>query len=172
MSVKSEIRKRKAASLANKKSRLKKPETDESATHDLFSVGPKKRGRPLTDFKLQEAARSKAPEALKTIVRIMLHSLDEGTRIAAAKIILERGYGKAVQAIVSADITPVQPQTVSTPEQAAELYLRMMGNSAVDLSAVTWAAPMAVASIVAEVPAAPAVLPDTPSNVIQLREPK
>jgi hypothetical protein len=180
MSVKSKLRARKAAALASAKARKQKGGGVESATQQDICAGPKKTGRPPIDFKLQEAARGRSAEALAVAVDIMLNSVDEPTRLQAVKIILERGYGKPTQPIVSANVTPA-PESILTAEQAAQLYQRMMGDTAIDLSGITWPQPSAVAdpSVVADVPAAPAIglntgdsEPPAESNVIPLRGPR
>jgi hypothetical protein len=51
-------------------------------------------GRPKTDKTIQELARSHAPSAIETLAKVMKTGAD-GARVAAASVILDRGYGKA-----------------------------------------------------------------------------
>lgn len=47
---------------------------------------------------VKEAAREHAPAALKELARLMKKAQSEAARVAAAKEILDRAYGKAPQA--------------------------------------------------------------------------
>lgn len=61
-------------------------------------------GRPKGELALREAARKHCPEAIRRIAEIMRSSTDERVVIHAAEVLLERGYGKPVQAVaVSGD---------------------------------------------------------------------
>ncbi len=51
-------------------------------------------GRPKTAPVIQELARSHAPEAMETLVRLMRGADKDGVRLAAAQAILDRAYGK------------------------------------------------------------------------------
>lgn len=46
---------------------------------------------------IKEAARAHGPAALKTLSSLMMNAASEQARIAAAKEILDRAYGKATQ---------------------------------------------------------------------------
>lgn len=48
---------------------------------------------------IKEAARAHGPAALKTLSSLMLTAESEQARIAAAKEILDRAYGKATQPV-------------------------------------------------------------------------
>lgn len=65
-----------------------------------FLPGNRSGGRPKLPEELKEAFRTAAPDALDVLVRILK---DEGAkhsdRIKCAEIILDRGYGKPVQAV-------------------------------------------------------------------------
>lgn len=64
------------------------------------SGNPAGRAKPTADeLDLRAAARLKAPEALLTIVRLMEQSDNDGVRLKAAEIVLDRGYGKAPQMV-------------------------------------------------------------------------
>jgi hypothetical protein len=62
-------------------------------------------GRPKKsqdELDLEVACKAKAPEAIKTLVEIMLNG-SETNKLKAAIAILERGYGKPRQPIVGKD---------------------------------------------------------------------
>jgi len=69
---------------------------------------------------VKELARLHGPAAIKEAVRIMQKSDSDQARLAAAREILDRAYGKPHQAIVGADdAAPVQLCiTWGTPEDA------------------------------------------------------
>lgn len=46
---------------------------------------------------IKEAAREYGPKAIEVLANIMLTADSQGTQIAAAKELLDRGYGKATQ---------------------------------------------------------------------------
>ncbi len=48
---------------------------------------------------IKALAQKHTPEALKTLVRIMGKSESDAARVAAAKELLDRGYGRATQTI-------------------------------------------------------------------------
>jgi hypothetical protein len=55
-------------------------------------------GRPRVVAELRDLARAHTPDALKRLVEL-LHSKNEHTALAAARELLDRGYGKPVQAV-------------------------------------------------------------------------
>lgn len=65
-------------------------------------------GRPKVPEELREAFREACPVALKTLVRVVKDpKAKDADRIRAAEAILDRGYGKPVQA-VDVDASAVQ----------------------------------------------------------------
>ena len=56
-------------------------------------------GRPAVPEDVKEALRAASPQAVATLVQIMLNGKSEDTRVKAANIILERAHGKAVAAV-------------------------------------------------------------------------
>ena len=58
-------------------------------------------GRPKDEHKIAELARGYTLEALDTLVELMRHSKNERVRGTAAQTLLERGWGKPKQEIVS-----------------------------------------------------------------------
>ena len=51
------------------------------------------------ELDLRAAARLKAPEALNTILNLMVESQNDSVRLKAAELVLDRGYGKATQTV-------------------------------------------------------------------------
>ena len=59
-------------------------------------------GRPKVLKDVQEAARQYCGEAIKTLYTIMKNPEEPGhARITAASVLLDRGYGKALQTVES-----------------------------------------------------------------------
>ena len=58
-------------------------------------------GRPKDEYKIAELARGYTLEALDTLVELMRYSKNERVRGTAAQALLERGWGKPKQEIVS-----------------------------------------------------------------------
>lgn len=56
-------------------------------------------GRPKVPEDVKEALKAASPQAVATLVGIMLNGKSEDTRVKAASIILDRAYGKAVAAV-------------------------------------------------------------------------
>ena len=56
-------------------------------------------GRPKAVQAITELAREMGPDCIKVLARIVLESEDKRTQIEAAKVLLDRGFGKAVQSI-------------------------------------------------------------------------
>ena len=48
---------------------------------------------------LKEACQELCPQALEIIVEVMIGSTNEAIRLSAAKEILDRGYGRAMQSV-------------------------------------------------------------------------
>lgn len=59
-------------------------------------------GRPKALRQVVELARQRTAKAIKTLEEIMLHGENEGARVRAAEILIERGWGKATQPISGA----------------------------------------------------------------------
>lgn len=94
-------------------------------------------GRPkktAAEYELQAACRAKAPEALAVLVRIMESGDNERNQLAAAQMIIERGYGRPVQPTENKHIGAfaLEPHTVDnsslTDEQLEVLAsIRLLG---------------------------------------------
>lgn len=82
-----------------KKTAEKKPKQERNSKGQ-FVKGNSGGGRPKLPDDLKQAFREAAPDALRVLKKVLLDE-DEATknRIRAAEIILDRGYGKPVQAV-------------------------------------------------------------------------
>ena len=76
-------------------------------------------GRPKVLGDVQELAREQSPEAINTLAKIMTdEKAPPAARVAAANVLLDRGYGKPTQPI-SKTLAKVDPSTMSDEELAA-----------------------------------------------------
>lgn len=85
---------------------------------------PKKIGRPKgspnkATADLKAMAQPYAPEALTTLRKIMRTSESDQARVAAAKELLDRGFGRAHQT-QSQDITQIVRMVVEAPPEAKD----------------------------------------------------
>src|SRR5262245_48264061 len=80
----------------------------------------RKRGVPnMATAEIKEIARQYAPEAVGILANLMRKAQSEQARVAAAKEILDRGYGKATHHIAGdRDAAPVQLETTNMTEVA------------------------------------------------------
>jgi hypothetical protein len=69
--------------------------------------GRQKGTRNHATAEIKELARNYAPEAVQTLARIMREGDSDTSKIAAAKELIDRGYGKATQPISGADGGPL-----------------------------------------------------------------
>lgn len=84
-----------------------------------FLPGNKSGGRKKLPEDLKEAFRAAAPDALAVLKRILLNEeAKDADRIRCAEIILDRGYGKPVQA-VDLDTTQAEVGVVLIPARNA-----------------------------------------------------
>lgn len=60
-------------------------------------------GRPKINPEVRELAREHTAKAIETLASIMLTGQTEPARVAASKELLDRGWGKPIQAIAGAD---------------------------------------------------------------------
>jgi hypothetical protein len=56
-------------------------------------------GRPRVLKDIQELAREKSPEAIEMLAKIMQSGKVEAARVAAARELLDRGYGRPMQSV-------------------------------------------------------------------------
>jgi len=113
-------------------------------------------GRPTVALEIREMAREHGPEAIERLVHWM-RSGDAQNSIAAAKILLDRGYGKSMTLVGTPNGAPLVNITMGAPitdaAEAARVYAELMHNPSADLSAITFAS-RAPSTVVAEVPPA------------------
>lgn len=62
-------------------------------------VCPNPGGRTKAAKEIARLAAEHGPEAIAQLARILVSSEDEGARIKAAEVLLERGFGKPMQAV-------------------------------------------------------------------------
>src|SRR5947208_12588654 len=81
---------------------------DRSALPEYYQRGPMKfrkgksgnpGGRPKVLGELQELARRHAPEVIAELARLAVKGRTESARIAAGRELLDRGFGRARQAL-------------------------------------------------------------------------
>ena len=58
-------------------------------------------GRPKDEYKVAELARTYTSEAIDTLVELMRHGKDERVRGTAAQALLDRGWGKPKQELMT-----------------------------------------------------------------------
>lgn len=101
-------------------------------------------GNPLGKFvvaaEVRELARQYGPESVERLAYWM-RSADPQSSIAAAKILLERGYGKAVQPIAAPNggalvSINVGAEPVRTAEELQAIYSALMRDPTLDVSAL------------------------------------
>jgi hypothetical protein len=56
-------------------------------------------GRPKIAAEVHELARQHVPAAIKELARLALKARSEAVRVAAARELLDRAYGKAIQTV-------------------------------------------------------------------------
>lgn len=62
-------------------------------------------GRPKDEYKVAELARSYTSEAIDTLVELMRHGKDERVRGTAAQAMLDRGWGKPKQELLTEEFS-------------------------------------------------------------------
>ena len=79
-------------------------------------TGGRKKGTPNhATVEIKELARSHCADAIAKIVSLMHSAVNEQVQMAAAKELIDRGYGKAVQAIEADVKAEVCIQVVTLP---------------------------------------------------------
>ena len=70
-------------------------------------------GRPKLPEELKQLCRAKAEEAINVAAELLNDTQQPGTvRLKAAEILLDRGYGKAPQALTGEDGAPIPIQLI------------------------------------------------------------
>lgn len=87
-------------------------------------------GRPRVVREVRDLAQSYTEDAVGTLVKIMRdRKQPAGARVSAAEALLDRGYGRAPQAIALTPLPYVGEVTVSDPIEAARVYEQVMGGA-------------------------------------------
>lgn len=81
---------------------------------------PANKQRPRTPTDVASLARSHTAKAIEVLARIMVHGKNESSQIAAARILIERGFG--------------QPLSTSTSKQEITVKREDANNLAPDFS--------------------------------------
>ena len=77
-----------------------KHEVKKDKSNGRFLPGNRSGGRPKMPEDLKKAFKEACPDALRVLVKIVNdEDAKHGDRIRAAEVILDRGYGKPVQAV-------------------------------------------------------------------------
>lgn len=75
------------------------------------------KAKALEAHELQKIAREAAKSAMKTLIAICTDErAPEATRIAASQVILDRGYGKASQTSITANVTNGKASDITSDE--------------------------------------------------------
>lgn len=103
------------------------------------------------DREAMDLARKYGPRAVRRLAKLM-HSSNERVAVAAAMALLDRGYGKAAQAITGPGGAPLVNITMNSGHaivdaaEAARIYAEILGNPSRDLSGITFGQPAALPS--------------------------
>jgi hypothetical protein len=141
-------------------------------THGRFLKGATGNpgGRPIENSELKELARAQGPAAIVRLTQLM-HSDDPMVCIAAARTLLDRGFGRAESminlpnggALVNVNMLAGSgPIRVTTAEEADAAYREIMGNSQFDFSRIEWAPEQLPAAVVRSAP------PETQSKPVAI----
>ncbi len=88
-----------------------------SRTHGSWKPGQSGNpfGRPKEYREVVALAREKTPLAIATLATIMSNSLNDSARVRAAELIIERGWGKAIQPVTAnLDDDALDPRQLAT----------------------------------------------------------
>lgn len=143
-----------------------------------MSGNPK--GSSKAGMELRELARSYGPEAIERLVQLM-RSKKERVAIAACQVLLDRGYGRPIQAIAGPDGEPLMPQVlvgmlnagpISDAAIAAEAYRSILGATTLDLEQVKFEPPVVVepVSVQASLPEPVQPAQSIPDNTLPFGE--
>lgn len=99
----------------------------DAAGHWLpHSASPNPSGRPRVALEVQLVAREHGPTAIATLAKLM-KSKDPMVSVAACKVLLDRGFGKAAQAIALAVVpSAYEGGPITDAQSAAEVYQRII----------------------------------------------
>lgn len=160
MSVKSKLRERKAAA---------------QARGDPESNLPKKRFVPSNPNGRPKGSTNRVGRTLREMIAALVENNMSGAQALYDKV-AKRNPAQALSLLnkfaefclpkltrteLQLPSAPISSQPITTAEEASRVYASIMGDTTIDLSAITFR-PSADPSIVAEVPAAPATASDDP----------
>ncbi len=114
----------------------------------LRGVSGNPRGKPKRSADVEEMFRGYTHAALLVILKT-LRGPDKQLALQAARLILERGWGKITNVftgpngapLVGASVTVNLGQPINDPNAAAAAYLRIIQGEPIDLNTVRFAAP-------------------------------
>jgi hypothetical protein len=100
-------------------------------------------GRPTAAVEVRDLARQHGPEAIERLV-MWMRSADPQSSIMAAKILLERGFGKAIQPLTGTPngaplVNINMGAPITTPEEAARVYAALCSDPSLDVSGLKFA---------------------------------
>jgi hypothetical protein len=101
-------------------------------------------GQPIVQKEIRELARQHGPEAIERLV-LWMRSTDPQASIMAAKIILDRGFGKPAQPLTTPNGAPLVSLNfgapITTAEEAARVYAELCRDPGLDVSGLKFSAP-------------------------------
>jgi Family of unknown function (DUF5681) len=102
-------------------------------------------GRPRLEGEIRRLAQSHGKRAIRRLAQL-LKSENERVAVTAAQILLDRGFGKAPQAITGPDGGPLMPamlvgisaEPISDAIHAGMAYEQLMRNPSMDLASISF----------------------------------
>lgn len=118
------------------------PVTRDAAGRFIKGVSGNPAGKFVVAAEVRELARQHGSEAIEKLV-FWMRSSDPQSSITAAKILLDRGYGKATQVISSPNGAPLvninMGAPITTTEDAARVYAELCRDPSLDISGLKFA---------------------------------
>jgi hypothetical protein len=112
-----------------------------------FSGNPN--GRPAIAAEVAELAQQHGPEAIEKAVHIMRHAKDPRVALAAVELLLNRGFGRPLQALAGPNGQPLplinlvigEGRAITDADEAGRIYQEILGRPDVDLEGLRFDAP-------------------------------
>jgi hypothetical protein len=137
-------RKSEARASQEKNSPPAAPTTRDTGGRFVKGVSGNPSGQHVVTAEIRELARRHGPEAIERLV-LWMRSADPQASIMAAKILLERGFGKSIQPISAPNggalVNLNFGAPIATAEEAAAAYAALCRDPSLDISALKFAAP-------------------------------